>query len=95
LRTHPLTTERLADMGNRIQSRPYKQAADSLEFQLVRAKLRAQEGTPRDAVTEFESRLRDRSFAGSETAVRYGLAQALLRDGKPAAAEKEMANCAG
>ncbi|MBI5791713.1 MAG: M48 family metallopeptidase [Rhodocyclales bacterium] len=90
LRTHPLTTERLADMGNRIQSRPYKQAADSLEFQLVRAKLRAQEGTAQDAVTEFRTRLRDRSFAGVEAAVRYGLAQALLRDGKAAAAEGEI-----
>ncbi len=90
LRTHPLTTERLADMGNRIQSRPYKQAADSLEFQLVRAKLRVQEGTAQDAVTEFQTRLRDRSFAGAEAAVRYGLAQALLRDGKAAAAEREM-----
>jgi predicted Zn-dependent protease len=90
LRTHPLTTERLADMGNRIQGRPYKQAADSLEFQLVRAKLRAQDGTPRDAVLEFETRLKDRSFAGSEAAVRYGLAQAQLRDGNLAAAEKEM-----
>ncbi|MDP2135310.1 MAG: M48 family metalloprotease [Sulfuritalea sp.] len=89
LRTHPLTTERLADMGNRIQSRPYKQVPDSLEFQLVRAKLRAQEGTSRDAVTEFETRLKDRSFAGSEAAVRYGLAQARLRDGDPAAAEGE------
>ncbi len=75
-------------MGNRIQSRPYRQAADSLEFQLVRAKLRAQEGTARDAVTEFETRLRERSFAGAESAVRYGLAQALMRDGKPAAAER-------
>lgn len=90
LRTHPLTTERLADMGNRIQSRPYRQVADSLEFQLVRAKLRAQTGTSRDAVTEFETRLKDRSFAGSEAAVRYGLAQARLRDGNPAAAEKEL-----
>lgn len=90
LRTHPLTTERLADMGNRIQSRPYKQVPDSLEFQLVRAKLRAQEGTPRDAVTEFETRLKDRSFAGSEAAVRYGLAQARLRDGNPAAADREL-----
>jgi predicted Zn-dependent protease len=42
-------------------------------------------------VTEFETRLRERSFAGAESAVRYGLAQALLRDGKPAAAEKEIA----
>jgi predicted Zn-dependent protease len=90
LRTHPLTTERLADMGNRIQSRPYRQVADSLEFQLVRAKLRAQDGTPREAVTEFETRLKDRSFAGSEASVRYGLAQALLRDGKIAAADREV-----
>lgn len=90
LRTHPLTTERLADMGNRIEGRPYKQVPDSLEFQLVRAKLRVQDGAPRDAVTEFETRLLDRSFAGSEAAVRYGLAQALLRDGRAAAAEKEI-----
>jgi predicted Zn-dependent protease len=91
LRTHPLTTERLSDMGNRIQGRPYKQVPDSLDFQLVRAKLRAQEGTSRDAVVEFESRLKDRSFSGSEASMHYGLAQALLRDDKFAAAEKELA----
>jgi predicted Zn-dependent protease len=85
-----LTTERLSDMGNRIQGRPYKQVPDSLEFQLVRAKLRAQEGTPRDAVTEFETRLRDRSFAGSEAAMRYGLAQSRMREGNAAAAEREL-----
>ena len=90
LRTHPLTTERLADMGNRIQSRPYKQVPDSLEFLLVRAKLRAQDGAPRDAMTEFETRLKDRSFAGSEAAVRYGLARALMREGIFAAAEKQV-----
>ena len=89
LRTHPLTTERLADIGNRIQGRPYKQIPDSLDFQLVRAKLRAQDGTSRDAVTEFETRLRDLNFAGSEAAARYGLVQARLRDGNVAAAEKE------
>jgi predicted Zn-dependent protease len=91
LRTHPLTTERLSDMGNRIQGRPYKQVPDSLDFQLVRAKLRAQEGTSREAVVEFESRLKERSFSGSEAAMHYGLAQALLRDDKLAAADKELA----
>ena len=90
LRTHPLTTERLADMGNRIQGRPYKQVTDSLEFELVRAKLRAEEGTSRDAVTEFETRLKDRSFAGSEAAMRYGLALARVRDGDPDAADREL-----
>lgn len=90
LRTHPLTTERLADMGNRIQGRPYKQAVDSLDFQLVRAKLRAQEGTTRDAVLDFETRLRDRSFAGSEVAMHYGLSQAQLRNDNIDAAEREL-----
>jgi predicted Zn-dependent protease len=90
LRTHPLTTERLADMGNRIQPRPYRQVVDSLEFQLVRAKLRAQDGPPRDAVTEFETRLKGRKFSGSEVAIRYGLAQSHLRAGNPTAAEREM-----
>lgn len=90
LRTHPLTTERLADMGNRIQGRPYRQVPDSLEFQLVRAKLRAREGTPRDAVAEFETRLKDRGFAGGEAAPRYGLGLARLRDGDLLGAENEL-----
>ena len=41
LRTHPVTTERIADAQNRIQGLAYKQTPDSLDFQLVRAKLRA------------------------------------------------------
>ena len=41
------------------------------------AKLRAEEGTSRDAVVEFETRLKDRSFAGSEAAMRYGLARGI------------------
>jgi len=43
LRTHPLTTDRIADMEARSQAAPYQQMEDSLDFQLVRARLRAQE----------------------------------------------------
>lgn len=89
LRTHPLTTERIADMENRIQSRPYRQVADSLDFLLVQAKLRSSEGTPLDAVTEFSSQLRERNFT-SEIAARYGYAFALARDKQYAAAEQEL-----
>jgi predicted Zn-dependent protease len=89
LRTHPLTTERIADMENRIQSRPYKQVEDSLDFLLVRAKLKAGEGTALDAVTEFSSQLRERKFS-SESAARYGYAIALSRDKQYAAAEQEL-----
>ena len=89
LRTHPLTTERIADMENRTRPQPYRQIADSLDFLLVRAKLRAGEGTAQDALSDFESQLRERKFT-SEIAARYGLAIALSRAGNFAAAEREV-----
>jgi len=90
LRTHPLTTERIADMENRIQERPYRQVPDSLDFLLVRAKLKAGEGTPRDAVTDFDSQLREHKYS-SELATRYGLAIALSRAGDFATAQQQLA----
>lgn len=89
LRTHPLTIERISDMDNRIHGRPYKQVPDSLEFLLVRAKLRAQLGSPQDALTDFQTQLKERKFA-NEGVVRYGLAQARLRSGDIAGAEREL-----
>ena len=56
LRTHPLTSERIADMQNRQAGAPYRQRPDSIEFQLVRAKVRATDGTPDEAVTFFRAR---------------------------------------
>ncbi len=90
LRTHPLTTERIADMGNRIQLRPYKQVPDSVDFALVRAKIRAAEGSGEDAVTDLELQLKERKFK-SEAATRYGLARAYLRVKNQAGAEAQLA----
>ncbi|MDR2614414.1 MAG: M48 family metalloprotease [Candidatus Accumulibacter sp.] len=78
LRSHPLTIERLSDMQNRAQDSPYRQVVSSLDFHLVRARLRVQAMSPKDAVTEFERLLREKKYS-SETATRYGLAYALLR----------------
>ncbi len=78
LRTHPITTERIADAQNRAGNLPYRQHPDSAEFQLVRAKLRAESGDSRDAVAYFQGAVRDRRYP-SEIAARYGLASALLR----------------
>lgn len=89
LRTHPLTSERIADMANRIHERPYRQVTDSLDFLLVRSKLKASEGSARDAVTEFRAQLRERKF-NHEAAARYGLAVALLRDKDYSSAEQEI-----
>lgn len=90
LRTHPLTGERLTDMQNRQQSQPYRQVMDSVDFQLVRARLRAMQGTPADAIRMFRSELEERKYA-SEAAVRFGLASAHFRARDWAAAEAEMA----
>jgi predicted Zn-dependent protease len=78
LRTHPITFERIADVQNRLQNMPYRQVPDSLEFQLIRAKLRADLDTPREAVAFFEESLNERKFL-SEAASRYGLTASLLR----------------
>lgn len=90
LRTHPLTTERIADMENRAAARSQRQLPDSLVFQLVRAKLRSEQGMPADAITDFETQLREKKYA-SEVAARYGLARAQLRAKNFAAAEREVA----
>ena len=90
LRTHPVTSERIADAQNRIQGLTYRQTPDSLDFQLVRAKLRADQGTSRDAVAQLEGDLHDKKFS-NEIAAHYGLAVALLRAKEPARAEAELA----
>jgi len=89
LRTHPLTFERIADMQSRTEGMGYRQIPDSLEFQLIRAKLRAQLDAPRDAIAFFEQSLAERKFL-SEAASRYGLAASLMRAGDYARARAEL-----
>jgi predicted Zn-dependent protease len=88
LRTHPLTYERIADIQNRTLTLPYRQVADSTEFLLVRARIQAEEGLPRETVRMFETNLAERKYA-SEQAQRYGLVAALLRAGEPVRAVRE------
>ena len=80
LRTHPLTTERIADMENRVLSMRYRQVVDSPDFNYVRARLRAQSQPAAEAVRTFMGLV-----AGSpdDVALRYGLALAQLRAVRP------------
>lgn len=89
LRSHPLTFERIADIQNRTENLPYRQVPDSLDFQLIRAKLRAETGAPRDAVAFFENSFAERKFL-SETASRYGLVASLIRARDFGRAQKEI-----
>jgi predicted Zn-dependent protease len=89
LRTHPITYERIADVQGRIYDLPFRQVPDSLDFHLIRAKLRALQKEPRDAVAYFDDLVAERKFA-NETAARYGLVIALLRARDSARAAKEI-----
>ncbi|MCP5279763.1 MAG: M48 family metallopeptidase [Thiobacillus sp.] len=75
LRTHPLTYERIADMQNRLSQMRYQQREDSLEYLFVRARVQAEEGEARDALSRFEARVKEQGDAGNW----YGLARAALR----------------
>lgn len=88
LRTHPLTHERMADVQNRLDRVQYRQVQDTVEFQFVRAKLRADLDPPAQALRFFEESLSERRFL-SEIASRYGLATSLLRLKDHARAKKE------
>ncbi|HYD57517.1 MAG TPA: M48 family metalloprotease, partial [Burkholderiales bacterium] len=89
LRSHPVTTERIADAQNKSSGLPYKQHLDSEEFHFVRAKLRADWGHPADAVRHFQSSLREGRFA-RESAARYGLVNALVRARQGMQAQAEL-----
>jgi predicted Zn-dependent protease len=90
LRTHPVTSERIADVANRVQQTPYRLVADNLNFQLVRAKLRATQKNSQEAVNYFKSAIGEQKH-GNQTAQRYGLVLALLRGGQAARATQEFA----
>ena len=88
LRTHPITSERIADITNRVQQTPSHLTPDSLDFHLIRAKLKAMQKNPQTAVAFFNAALGPQKY-GNQTAQRYGLALALLRSGQAARAAKE------
>jgi predicted Zn-dependent protease len=90
LLTHPLTTERIADIQARIREQPYRQRADSLSFHLVRARARvlqdeSAQGLAESIRTFQELLLQDNRQ--QKTAGQYGLAFAMLKKGDFAAAQ--------
>ena len=90
LRTHPLTTERIADIQDRLQESSSRLVPDSFEYRVVRAKLRAAAGAPHEAVRLFETMLADRTVVRPREDV-YGLALAQRRAREFDAAWKTLA----
>lgn len=78
LRTHPLTTERIADMQNRVALMPARNVPDSVDFQFAQAKLRALQGSPADAAEHFRNLIAEKTIRRSRADL-YGLAVAQKR----------------
>ena len=77
LRTHPLTTERIADMSNRVEGARYRQVASSEEFTLVQARLATLEG-PAPDVFRREARAWEKASEPT-VAQRYAYVHAAMR----------------
>ena len=90
LMTHPVTTERIADLQNRTETIAYKQISDNVDFQFMRARMRAYAEDPRQAVVFFDDGLKERRYI-NEAATRYGLVLALMRVKDYARARRELA----
>jgi predicted Zn-dependent protease len=90
LRTHPITSDRVADIENRVSKQPYRLIPDSLDFQLVRAKLHAARKTAPDAIAYFSDALGEQKH-GNPLAQRYGLVISLLRNHETRRAAQELA----
>ena len=93
LQTHPLTTERIADIQARIREQPYKQRPDSLNFHLARARARVLQDESvqglLNAKAVFTTQLEQQSRF-QVTAAHYGLAFVAIKQGQPAQAQKEL-----
>ena len=90
LRTHPITSDRIAEIENRVHNQHYRLIPDSLDFQLVRTKLIATQKTAQDAIAYFSDALGTQKY-GNPLAQRYGLVRALLRDNQIGRAAQELA----
>jgi predicted Zn-dependent protease len=77
LRSHPMTTERIADIQARTREFRYKQHADTLDFSLIKARVRVLQDSSsqglRDAETIFNNQLRQKD-ARQIGSAKYGLA---------------------
>jgi predicted Zn-dependent protease len=93
VRTHPLTSERIADMQDRVSHVPPHKVPNTPEYARARARV-IQEPTPNDVrnvLAVFQAQVNSNTSAVRLPAVYYGIAFANQRLGRFADAEKALA----
>ena len=89
LRSHPLTTERIADIEARTRDLRYRQHADNLDFSLIQSRVRVLQDPSAQGLIDSEGafkRLLQQRARPAVIAANYGLALVALRQGNPAKA---------
>jgi len=82
LRTHPVTASRISDTRGRAETYPFKQYADSLGYQLTKAKIRVLTSTDiAEALKYFQSGL-TQGTTEQRTVARYGIGLIALNSQK-------------
>ena len=89
LRTHPITSERISDIEDRIKEYPYKQRMDDPSFHFVKAKIRVFLQDKRIVKKQLEINVKNKTFV-SELGERYALAYAYLLNEDFDDAEREL-----
>ena len=79
LRTHPITSERISDIEDRLTEYPYKQRADDPSFHFVKGKIRVFLQDKKTTKKQLEINVKNKSYI-SELGERYALAYAYLRN---------------
>lgn len=90
LLTHPLTTDRIADIQARIREQPYRQRVDALDFFLVRARVRVLQDESEKGLLESEQAFKKQmEMPGRQNlaAAQYGMAMLSLKRADYAAAQ--------
>jgi len=88
LRTHPVTSSRIADTRGRAERYPYRQVPDSQAYRLIKAKLRTQSSrSAEDLIAYFKNRL-SLGVAEQKAAMQYGLALSYAKQERYATAQK-------
>ncbi len=92
LSTHPLTQSRVSDTLSRAKQYSEENYTDSLEYHLIRARLQVRYARSADiAVDTFRSYLEQATpTPENSSALRYGLAVALLSNNQPQQAESRL-----
>ncbi|MDZ7751615.1 MAG: M48 family metalloprotease [Gammaproteobacteria bacterium] len=82
LSTHPVTTNRISDSRSRAETLPYRQVEDSMEYALVRARVKVfQAKSPGQLANDLRKRIAAGQYRHKDP-MRYALALALRESGQ-------------